>query len=360
MFLCDPLAQEYYGTTAYIGGLGIGDELIRTCDILGINRRSTDLLYGALGNIYLYSLFDVKYLLSKNSEISTYGFKYLTTVGGINIYENTLALPVAYVMDNSVHLDKILEFDDINRQRALLKSCIVEDTEKEEGWSYNYLDFEELSKYKNKKPQENELSLVRMTIPDNDTVYIFENNQYNEPVRKGVLGRNGNEVYVEYLDTVESIEVHTTYIEKELEVDNLDVSISELNPEKYYSEIKKDIKRAQNNGLVISENNGYHIKGTINTDIDGMLVTSIPYEGPWKIKIDGEDCETEKVNMYFLGTKINKGTHEVEIYYIPDNSYINVYSGIIITLLKVVCLGLILEFGNQLYRKRLKKVNVNK
>ena len=54
------------------------------------------------------------------------------------------------------------------------------------------------------------------------------------------------------------------------------------------------------------------ITSTINVDTDGYLVTSIPYDRGFTIKIDEKIVEKEIVNTAFLGAKIRKGNHKIE------------------------------------------------
>ncbi len=58
-----------------------------------------------------------------------------------------------------------------------------------------------------------------------------------------------------------------------------------------------------------------NIKGNITVPKDGYLVTSIPYDEGFTIKIDDKVTPKEKVNTAFLGTPIKEGTHKVEITY---------------------------------------------
>ena len=60
---------------------------------------------------------------------------------------------------------------------------------------------------------------------------------------------------------------------------------------------------------------GDSLKGTIETEETGHLITSIPYDKNFRITVDGKQIKTEKVNTAFLGGKIPEGIHEIEISY---------------------------------------------
>lgn len=48
----------------------------------------------------------------------------------------------------------------------------------------------------------------------------------------------------------------------------------------------------------------------------GYFVTSIPYDEGFNIKIDDKVVEKQIVNKAFLGFKLDKGNHKIEINYI--------------------------------------------
>lgn len=60
---------------------------------------------------------------------------------------------------------------------------------------------------------------------------------------------------------------------------------------------------------------GNKIAGTIETKEAGTLITSIPFDENFIVSIDGKKAETEKVNAAFLGVKVEKGIHNIEIIY---------------------------------------------
>ena len=67
----------------------------------------------------------------------------------------------------------------------------------------------------------------------------------------------------------------------------------------------KRIKRVKNN----------RITGQIEMPRNGYLITSIPYEKGFTVKVDGKAVQTEKVNTAFLGCQLEAGAHKIEILY---------------------------------------------
>ena len=58
-----------------------------------------------------------------------------------------------------------------------------------------------------------------------------------------------------------------------------------------------------------------HVAGTINCDRDGLLYTSIPQDGNWKVFIDGAEVEHVLVGDCMIGVMLQQGEHEIEYHY---------------------------------------------
>ena len=60
-------------------------------------------------------------------------------------------------------------------------------------------------------------------------------------------------------------------------------------------------------------------KGTVNiTDDSTWMMTSIPFEKGWTVKVDGKVVETARVWDSLLAYKITPVEHTVEMSYLPD------------------------------------------
>ena len=78
------------------------------------------------------------------------------------------------------------------------------------------------------------------------------------------------------------------------------------------------------------------IKGTINMNEDGYLITNIPYDKDFTIYIDNNKVDKELVNDYFIGSKLNSGTHTIVIKY--KNNYF--YIGVVISILSLLFIAI--------------------
>ena len=82
-------------------------------------------------------------------------------------------------------------------------------------------------------------------------------------------------------------------------------------------------------GLRVSEHSDTYISGTIYSDGEGPVFTTIPYDSNWKVYVDGERVETYKMIDTMLGFTVPDGKHTVELEYVHTPFIIGVVISII-------------------------------
>ena len=79
------------------------------------------------------------------------------------------------------------------------------------------------------------------------------------------------------------------------------------------------IQERQLQGIKLTYWDNRSFKGTVNiTDDSTWMMTSIPYEKGWTVKVDGKVVETAKVWDSLLAYKITPGEHTIEMTYLPN------------------------------------------
>lgn len=86
------------------------------------------------------------------------------------------------------------------------------------------------------------------------------------------------------------------------------------------------------------------ITGTVALDSAKLLFFSIPYDKSWKAKVDGIKVQPELVNIGFIGLPLEKGQHNIELYYLPDYFYVTLGLTILATLVYLVLFFVSKEF----------------
>ncbi len=70
--------------------------------------------------------------------------------------------------------------------------------------------------------------------------------------------------------------------------------------------------------LKVSKFSNTRINGSVNATNNGTMMTSIPYDEGWTVKVDGKRVPTYAVDKGFLAFAVNSGEHTVSITYSPQ------------------------------------------
>lgn len=96
------------------------------------------------------------------------------------------------------------------------------------------------------------------------------------------------------------------------------------------------IEERQRQGLKVEHWNQSNFKGTVNiTDDSTWMMTSIPYDRGWTVKVDGKVVGTKKIWDSLLAFPITSGEHTIEMTYLPDGFM----AGLIISIFSIVIYG---------------------
>ena len=93
--------------------------------------------------------------------------------------------------------------------------------------------------------------------------------------------------------------------------------------------------------LNIEEMTDRYVKGNISVSNDKWICFSVPYSSGWKIYIDGELQNSQKLNYVYLGAIIPEGDHVIELRY----SVPGLRLGIFISIIGVAIMLLIAVFS---------------
>lgn len=111
-----------------------------------------------------------------------------------------------------------------------------------------------------------------------------------------------------------------------------------------FSYYKKFVDQRKEDTLQIKSFEHDKITGSVDLDSAKIMFFSIPYDKNWKAKVDGKSVRPELVNIGFLGLALDKGKHNIELYYMPDYFYITLGLTILATLVYLVLFFVSKEF----------------
>jgi len=94
-------------------------------------------------------------------------------------------------------------------------------------------------------------------------------------------------------------------------------------------------KMISSNLMTVTDATDTHIKGTVDAGSGGVLVTSIPFEEGWTMKIDGRKTDIgELTGDCWISAGLSEGTHEIELFFRPEG-FIN---GLLVTIASILVL----------------------
>lgn len=122
------------------------------------------------------------------------------------------------------------------------------------------------------------------------------------------------------------------------------------------NDFETQVSELQKNGIRLTYFDTDKIKGSITAEEDGVLMTSLPYDGGWEIFIDGEKVKTVKAAGYLTCADITQGNHEIEMRYTVPG----IKTGALLSLAGIIGFVLIVNYDFGFVGRIKKKVRKTK
>ena len=263
----------------------------------------------------------VRYIVS-DSDVP--GYTLVKKCGTTGIYQNKDAAPVMYATDRVMTEEEYKKLAFPYNQTAFLEYAVVgEHTESSDQNIMTAYEPVSLKMANNRttggaeqktmqQEGQKQILFLRFRVDNahpNKDVAVWINGIRNKLSAKDHVYYNENKIFtyaVPLKDGEDNISV--TFGKGKYRLRHVQAYLGSL-PERsellYQSEIQVDKKQTEDNV----------IQGKIHVKKDGWFITAIPYDKHFKIYIDGKETEIQKVNMAFLGCKIESGNHELKIIY---------------------------------------------
>jgi uncharacterized membrane protein YfhO len=327
----DSFAQGYYGTSSYIGGMGIPENVLKFYTDLGlhdgINLRS---IYAPSAYNQVDTLLGVKYALAQDySGISNYGYEQIGETGSVRIFENTSAVPMGFVYYETISREEFEALSYYERQTALMEACLTDEDTGVESISQESIDriksiralvdeyqieFEYSTKSWSFEFEPNtgdEVLLVTIAFTDNagETAMLKyrteDGAEYGERIT-GLYCAEGN------IFEITQAGVDSIWFDADAGAEGL--KIAKVPKSVYYALWEENTARQQAGRVTLSETRSDYMRGTFTAEQDGILYLPIVNNG-WQVCIDGVGQNIMTVNDAFIGVIVTAGTHELELSY---------------------------------------------
>lgn len=347
----DPLLLNYNGISHFSSTYeGNNNSLLG--DYLGIFNRFYITNYKG-STLVTNSLFDIKYVLSNNN-LPYYSlidnFEYGEE--NINVYKNDYALPLGFMVNNSLRDLKLTKLKPFENQNNILKAMTGNDVNVllENNIIETKLNNVKLKEDNNEYYTYNkslsglESSLeYKVNVINNGILYAYISSDYNKKIDVLVNGESvidtsdQNDYRYNILDLGSyevgaTVDVKIVLLESQIKFNDIEFYSLDIN------NFKEQINILNSNQFLnIEENNGDYIKANVDVKDDTkMLYTSIPVDNGWTIKVDGKEVECVDVFDSLIGLELEKGYHTIEFSYIPRGLYLGGITSLISTVLVFV------------------------
>lgn len=311
-------------------------------------------MWGYDGRAFMDALAAVKYYaISKGQEYALpYGYEKLKSVEkngkDYELYENTLALPLAYTYDSVISEEELGKYSTEQRQEVMLQSAVIEDSDMGTGTAGESIQItgkevpirnivcENVSMEDNiilATPGEEKKAAITLEFDgiENSEVYIcIRGVERKDAGRVKIMYssgdyssyhlsyKKGNAYDIDQSELVMNVGYHKEPVtsavlsfdgEIELGYDDIAVFCQPMDSmQKYTDRLKEDVLENIQMGTD-------SIKGEISLDEDKLLVFSVPYHRGWTAYVDGKEAEIRRVNFMYMGIDLKAGEHTVELRY---------------------------------------------
>lgn len=358
----DPMLLNYYGITH---SSSANDRNTRKFMAnMGFKTSSIFEKYNRGSLISIDSLLGVKYqIASKKSEnfsdnhyTENEYYKKVLEEGDYIVYENLFALPIAFMVNDSLKYIDTLDVNAFELNNRILSSMV--NTKKAINKSLNVKEIisenlistinnGEVCYERMDKQKASSITFI-VEAEDNNPVYMFlKSNAYesgtvsSNQVRVSINGvrkftafdsRNYNVEYIGAFNKGEEIRIEINLNTNKLYLKELQIYSCDVDEfEEVYNKLKENI-------ISDTDYRDGYVKGKISvTEDKTLLYTSIPYDEGWTVKIDGKKVEYVKILDGLIGVDVyteefSEGEHVIELKY----KVRGVMVGIVISFLALV------------------------
>ncbi|MCH5252204.1 MAG: YfhO family protein [Lachnospiraceae bacterium] len=260
--------------------------------------------YGS--NAMLDSLFAVKYILADRAVPTDYT-KFSGTDMGTTSYQNPMALSIAYGAKPSSLSPDLSDISPFVNQNRFMNAIAGTDTEyftdcpysleqiSNTQWNYHFTASSSNPVYLYMKADN--ANWADVYVNDNWIGNYFSN-ETNGTLYLGNF-TTGQKVTITVISSEQSTSLYFSAI-AELQKDRLQTTLNAL----------------RNNGMEIETHKGGGLSGSITLAENHTILTSIPYDEGWTVRIDGEPAVMEKFADTFITVQCPAGKHRITFSYI--------------------------------------------
>ena len=282
--------------------------------------------YGSTGQTpFTNMLMGVRYSIATSPLEKTGSWRQLyASKDPVYVYENNYTLPLGYMLGYS-----------ILPSWANLAATPLENQNQLAGLVSGVYDL-----FENVTPEYAASAYVTMTVSEPGFYYVYVpvSGPRAVTVTHGTFSKKFDNLgrgYVLDIGWVEQDEMITFYNSEDNSTKLVEPSLY-LFHEEYMNTIYVAFARCP---MIVDSYDDTHVKAHIEAMEGGTLMTSIPYEKGWTVKVDGEETQIMNIKDAYIGVDLSMGYHELEFSFqtpwLIPGLLISVLSGLIMIAIAV-------------------------
>lgn len=291
----------------------------------------------ASSNIFGLMLKGDKYVVSMNKPLQ--GYELVSSNNGLSIYKNEDVLPLGFATSNVMSYEDFEKLNFALQQEALLNVIVVDGKTNNKYMPHvmkvEDLDYLDILKNDNATIEEDGSILIQVKdslkisyeLPEKyqDKILLIRFKMNHSMAHKDLLIKinnvknkltantwkyyNGNEVFDYVLASQDQKKLVFSFTEGTYNLSDFETYVLDY---AYIENVANNVSRFMIDG---EKTKGDKIFGQVNVVEDSYFMLTIPYDKGFKILVDGQKQNYEKVDSAYIGFRLNEGSHEIEIEY---------------------------------------------
>ncbi len=277
------------------------------------------------GRIKTDNLMGVKYWISdQDDEVIPYGYLFVEKMVDYNIYLNKRCLYLGFATDKTLNEEVFKSLSFIDQDRLLPFYIITKDSE---NFQYEFFD----SMFQIGGDWDPRHIEIELSNDRSGTILTIENQDLCDV--NVTLYKEGTEVHSQHFVQYNYI---SFYYPPDIAFDKIVIeapyATEKSDPFHIYAEQLVGYYEEHTDNLTtfydVHQAND-KIVGKIDLDQAMMVMTNIPYDPGWHVKVNGQEKEVKIVDLGFVGFECDEGSFTVELTYWPSSLTV----GIVISVL---------------------------
>ncbi len=279
-------STAYAGITDLFGRLGLEHSMNAYAD------------HGATPLVY--SMFDIKYILSNKQINDDYTLELVDIVDGEYLYRAKYTLPLGYMVSKDINENWNYS---TSNPFAVQNDFVLDNT----GIFSLFTSIDFIDKDK---------SGITIEVENDEHVYVYIANKSVKTAKVSIGDSNENFAGINHGRMIDlgwqTAGTNIEIVDKDGE-ESLNAMVYTMDTDKFIDAF--NILNSQ--GLNVTAYSDTKLTGTINVNEAGILMLSIPYDPSWTLKVNGVKTDITEIAEALIGVELEPGEYTIELSFTP-------------------------------------------